>query len=73
MDSIEDCLTEGKFKRMLFIAADQTANYCASLFLPILTVVSGMMGFSTCITHLDGVDLEEPNVLWTVVASPPGK
>ena len=53
-------------------AAKQTANYAANLLLPIMTVISGLMGFSECRTHRDSIDFKEPNILWTVVASPPG-
>lgn len=57
---------------MLQTAACQTANYIAALFLPVLTVVSGMMGKSLCRTHRREIDMEEPNILWTCVAAPPG-
>lgn len=65
-------LIEDQFKSTLCVAAGLTANHEIQLFLPILTVIAGLMGISTIRTHRD-FEMEEPNILWTVVASPPGK
>ena len=69
---MEQILAEGKFKDILRTSANQTANYIMTLLLPVLTVISGLMGVSTVKTHRREIDFQEPNILWTCVASPPG-
>lgn len=58
---------------MVLAAAAQTSTFLAAMFLPVLTVVSGLMGLSVCKTHRDEIDFDQPNILWTCVIAPPGK
>ena len=73
LDPYLAALSDGAFRRMLSAAANQTATYVAMLFLPILSVVSGLMGKAVIRTHRKEITMEEVNVLWTCVAAPPGK
>lgn len=43
------------------------------IFLPTMTCISGLMGKCVIKTHREEINFQEPNILWSAVAAPPGK
>ena len=61
-------------------ARDIIKKLCSSVvsdtgmvYLPLLTIIAGLMSKSTAITHRTNINFQEPNILWTCVAAEPGK
>ncbi|KAF6017304.1 hypothetical protein EB796_024371 [Bugula neritina] len=71
-DPLWEVLPNTPLLKLLDETSKEASVNISMLLLPVLTIVSGLMGISTVSTHRDEINFSEPNIIWSAVAAPPG-
>jgi len=71
-DPLWEVLPNTLLVKLLDETSKEASVNISMLLLPVLTIVSGLMGISTVSTHRDEINFTEPNIIWSAVAAPPG-
>lgn len=70
---LDDILGDSSFANLLSETPSSASCKRDMFLLPVLTAVSGLMNKCVSRTHRSNISFEEPNIIWSCVASTPGK